>query len=226
MVQPDRPQEHTRQSLPDAPGSTRPAGPPGHEILTTVRPAGVRRAELDAAQARRRTPPPRPAVAADPVSGAQAVAPSRPLAVRASAALFLAASAAGLFAIVAAMVDGDALWNTLTVIATESNPTASAASISESVRVTILLVLGTAAGLALVTLLATFLLLRRRAWSRWLLLGGGVLSLLVADLGQSLVAGSRDWDRLGFVVQATLIVPALVLLLFRSSRRWPRPDSG
>ena len=88
------------------------------------------------------------------------------------------------------------------------------------------MVLGTAGGLAVITLLLAVLLLRRKSWSRWGLLGTGLLTLFVADVGQSVVSGGRDWDRIAFVVQAGLVVLAVVLLFLRPSRVWLRRDRG
>jgi glucan phosphoethanolaminetransferase (alkaline phosphatase superfamily) len=150
----------------------------------------------------------------------------RPRAAVVSAVLWFASCAAGVFALVATMMDGDALRAKLTAAATETDPAASAELIRDGVRTTILLVLGLEAMLVVLTLVGTLLLLRRRAWSRWLLLGTGLLTLFVADVAQSVVTGGVDLDRIALLVQLCLVVAAVIALFLRPTRTWLRGSSG
>jgi hypothetical protein len=139
-----------------------------------------------------------------------------------SAVLWSLACIAGVAGIVFALADGDALRAKLRDAALESRPDATADTLADGVRVTVLLVLGAVALLVLLAALGVRLTLRRRSWARWLLLVVGVLTLLAADLAQDVVSGGRDADRIAFVVQAGLVVAALVALFLRSSRSWLR----
>jgi hypothetical protein len=171
-----------------------------------------------------RTPPPRPAVAGDlsqPIGLPEA---TRPLAVRISAWFWFAACAAGALGGLAALADGNALRDRLSAAARASDPAATAAAIDDAVLATVLVVLGTVATLVVLALVWTAFLLRRRAWARWLLLVTGLLMLFVGDVALSLVTGGADLDRIGLLAQMVLVVPAMGLLVARSSRAWLRRD--
>jgi hypothetical protein len=152
----------------------------------------------------------------------RAPAPERPAAALAAAVLWFGACAAGVFALLAAMMDGDALRAELTAAATEADPAASAELVRDGVRTTILLVLGVEALLVVVTLVGAALLLRGRPSSRWLLLAAGLLTLVAGVVAQSVVAGGVDLDRIGFVAQLGLVVAATIALVLRPTRTWLR----
>ncbi|SFF04495.1 hypothetical protein SAMN05216574_108104 [Blastococcus tunisiensis] len=148
--------------------------------------------------------------------------PPRPRALRLSAGFWFAACLAGVIALVATMLDGDALRADLTATATADNPSSSLATIEDGVRITILVVLGAVTLLVVSTLVWTVLLLRRRSWARWALLVTGVLTLFAVDVAQSLVAGGGRVDRIAFVAQAGLVALGLITLWARSTRTWLR----
>jgi hypothetical protein len=145
-----------------------------------------------------------------------------PWPLRASVGLWFAACVAGLSGVGAALADGNALRDRLTATAETVDPAATADAIQNAVAATILVVLGAVGALVLLTLLWTALVLGRRSWARWALLGTGLVSAFAIDVAQSTVAGGNDVDRIAFVVQAGLVVLALVLLFARSSRAWLR----
>jgi hypothetical protein len=170
-------------------------------------------------------PPPRPAVGADVPRPPVAETPSRPRAVRGAAALWFVASAAGLFGVAMALADGDGLRDRLAATAHDTDPAATAEAVGDAVSMTILVVLGTVVGLAVLGLVWTAMLLRRRSWARWALLLTGLVTLFAADLAQSLVTGGPDLDRLSLLVQLCAVVVATGLLLARSTRAWLRRDA-
>jgi len=177
-------------------------------------------------RAARRTPPPRPAVAVDlsrPIAAAEAPCPR---AVRISAWLWFAACAVGSLGGLAALADGNALRDRLAASARASEPAATTAVIDDAVLTTVLVVLGAVATLVVLTVVWTAFLLRRRSWARWLLLVTGLLTLFAGDVALSLVTGGADMDRIGLLSQMLLLVPAMGLLVARSSRAWLRPDAG
>jgi len=182
------------------------------------RATGVRRRPEPA----HRPPPPRPELTSSLAPPLHTAVPDRPAAAAISAALWFAACAAGCFALLATMMDGDALRARLTAAATEADPGASADLVRNGVRTTILLVLGVEALLVVGTLAGAALLLRGRAWSRWLLLAAGLLTLVAGVVAQSVVAGGVDLDRIGFLAQAGLVVAAAVALVLRPTRAWLR----
>jgi hypothetical protein len=172
-------------------------------------------------------PPPRPPVASDlAVPGAgvhlRSAPPPRPRALRLSVVLWLGACLAGLAGVGAALADGDALRDRLTDTARAVDPAATTEAVTDAVGTSILLVVGAVVVLALVTTVSTVLVHQRRVWARWVLLGTGLLTLFVADVAQSSVAGGNDLDRILLLTQAGLIVVAVVLLFTRSSGRWIR----
>ena len=144
--------------------------------------------------------------------------------VRVVAGLWFAVAATGVLGVVAALLDGDALRADLAATARASDPSATTAVIDDAVTATLATVLGAVVLLAVLTTVWTALLLGRRSWPRWLLLFTGLLSLVGADLGQSMTAVGAGLDRGLFIVQAVLILPALVLLFIRPTRAWVRPE--
>jgi hypothetical protein len=169
-----------------------------------------------------RPPPPRPGLTAAPAFPGAAVEERRPVAVRLSVTLWSAVCAAGLWGLLAMLADGDALRARLTATATAAEPTTSAATISDGVRVTILVVLGAGVALTVLLLAGAVLLLRRQAWVRWPLAVLGLLALFAAGVAQSVASGGVDLDRIGFITQAGLVVLALIPLCARSTGRWLR----
>jgi hypothetical protein len=99
------------------------------------------------------------------------------------------------------------------------------AAIDDAVLATVLVVLGAVAALVVLAVVWTALLLRRRSWARWLLLVTGLLMLLVGDVALSVVTGGADLDRIGLLAQMVLVVPAMGLLLVRSTRAWLGRDA-
>jgi hypothetical protein len=192
--------------------ATRTTAPAAHRATGSRRPAAVAPA--------RRTPPPRPGLTSDLAPPVRTPEPPRPGAAVVSAVLWFATCAAGGFGVLAAMADGTALRAKLEAAATEADPTASAQLVDDGVDTTVLLVLGTVALLVVVTLAGAALLLREGRWSHPLLLGTGLLTLVAGGVAQSVVAGGVDLDRIGFLVQLGLAVPALVTLFLRSNRAW------
>jgi hypothetical protein len=183
------------------------------------RPAtGVRRRPITA----HRPPPPRPELSSTLAPPLHTAGPDRPAAAVVSAVLWFAACAAGGFALLATMMDGDALRTRLTAAATEADPSASADLVRNGVRTTILLVLGVEALLVVGTLAGAALLLGGRAWSRWLLLAAGLLTVVAGVVAQSVVDGGVDLDRIGFLAQVGLVAAAAVTLLLRPTRVWLR----
>lgn len=204
--------------MPDPGGANRTAASQARSAARP--PATGRRRRPEAAPAR--TPPARPRLDSDLAPPVGIPAPPRPRALTVSAVLWCLACLAGAAGIALALADGDALREKLRAAALESRPDAAEDTLADAVRVTQLLVLGAVALLVLVALLGVRLALRRRSWSRWLLLVVGVLTLLAADLAQDMVSGGRDADRVLFLVQAGLVVAALVPLFLPSSRGWLR----
>lgn len=165
-------------------------------------------------------PPPRPQVTTRLAPPGRSAPPPRPWALRVSATAAFLAAAAGIAGVLAALADGDALREKLTAEATDADPGLAADTIADGVRATTVLVLGSVAFLSLALAVWTAVVLRRRPWARWLLLATGVLTLVAADVAQSVVAGGSELDRIAFVVQAALVVPTLVALFWRSTGRW------
>jgi hypothetical protein len=148
-----------------------------------------------------------------------------PRAVRASSWLWFAACAAGALGGLAALADGNALRDRLSAAARATDPAATAAAIDDAVLATVLVVLGTVAALVVLAVVWTAFLLRRRPWARWLLLVTGLLMLFAGDVALSLVTGGANLDRIGLLAQMALVVPAMGLLLARSSRAWLGRDA-
>ncbi len=165
-------------------------------------------------------PPPRPRVTTLLAPPGRSAPPPRPWALRIAAASSLLAAAAGIVGVLAALADGDALREKLTAEATEADPELAADAIADGVTAATTLVLGSVAFLSLLLVVWTAVVLRRRPWARWLLLVTGALTLVADDIAQSVVAGGSEVDRIAFVVQAALLVPALVSLFWRSTGRW------
>jgi hypothetical protein len=204
-------------------------GPVADPATSTTTPAvrratGTRRSASVAPA--RRAPPPRPGLTSELAPPVRTPEPPRPRAAAISAVLWFAACAAGGFGLLAAMMDGAALRAKLEAAAAEADPTASAQRVDSGVDTTILLVLGVVALLVVVTLVGAALLLRKPRWSRWLLLVTGLMTLAAGAVAQSVVTGGVDLDRIGFLVQVGLVVPALVTLFLRSTRAWLRGRGG
>lgn len=191
----------------------------GPQIPTTRRPLAVRPPSARGAE---RTPPPRPGLTSDLAPPVSRTPPPRPRALRVSATLWFAACAAGVVALLATMVDGEALRANLTATATTDNPAATPEEIADGVRLTILVVLGAVTLMVVSTVTWTALVLRRRSWARRVLLGTGLLTLFAVDVAQSLVTGGADLDRVAFIVQAGLVGLGLITLFARSTRTWLR----
>jgi hypothetical protein len=173
-----------------------------------------------------RTPPPRPRLTSTLAPPVGTPEPPRPRAAVVSAVLWSAAAIAGGLGVLAALADGAALRATLEAAAGEADPAASAELVDDGVDTTILLVVCSLTLLVALTVLGTALLLRRRRWSRGLLLATGLLTLAAVGIAQSVVAGGVDLDRIGLLVQLGLVVAALVTLASRSVRGWLRGDGA
>lgn len=191
-----------------------------------ARPAGGIRPRVPEYRPRAAGPPPRPQVTTRLAPPARPVRPPRPWALRLSAAAWLLAAAAGAGGIAAALLDGDALRRKLAAEATDADPGLAADAVQDGVTATTAVVLGSVAVVALLGVVGTAVLLRRRPLARWLLLLTGALTLVADDVAQSVVAGGSDVDRIAFLAQAGLVLVALVALFWRSTGRWlrPRPD--
>ena len=183
-------------------------------------PAGLRPRVPEHRPAPAAGPPPRPGVGTRLPPPERATDPRRPWALRLSVLGWVLAAAAGGAGVAAALADGDALRRKLTAEATEADPELSADAVSDGVSATTALVLGSVALLSVLLLVWTAVLLRRRRWARWVLLGTGVLVLVADDVAQSVVSGGSDLDRIAFFVQAALVALAAVGLLWRSTGRW------
>lgn len=159
-------------------------------------------------------PPPRPALASDLAPPLRAKRPVDGPAAGLPATLpWFAGLVAALIGVVATAADGEALRARLTAEAVAHDPTLSDELASSGVRTTVLLVLGVQVLLALLAALWAVLLLRRAGWARWVLLGTGVAVLAAAALGQRLVAGGVDVDRIAFLAEGGLAVVGSLALL-------------
>ncbi|SDF97100.1 hypothetical protein SAMN05660662_3977 [Blastococcus aurantiacus] len=171
-------------------------------------------------------PPPRPQVTSRLAPPARTPVAPRPWSLRLSAAGWVLAAVAGGAGVLGALADREALRAKLTAEATEADPDLPADAIADGVAATTGLVLGSVTVLSVALLVWTALVLRRRAWARWPLLGTGLLVLVADDVAQSVVSGGAELDRSALVVQAGLVVAALVALFWPSSRQWLRPGRG
>ena len=141
---------------------------------------------------------------------------------RASLWLWLGSILAGALGLAAAVVDHDTIRVRVADAAREADPDVEQAVLDTGVTATIATVLG-AAGVLLVLAAAALVLTARRARGmRWVLLVAGVLTILLAPLVLSLVAGGTGVDDLAFLAQAVLVVAAVVTLFSGPSRRWWR----
>jgi hypothetical protein len=184
------------------------------------RSAENRRRALPATPPVPRTPPPRPALTSDLAPPSGPSRPEWPTAALVSAVLWFTGCAAGAFGLIVATMDQAAVRAQLTATATADDPTAAPDVVASGVRATVLVVLGTMTVLIAVTLVWTLLVLRRRSWARWALLGTGLLTLFAADVTQSVVGGGVDLDRLGLIAQAVLVALAMGSLFAPSTRAW------
>jgi hypothetical protein len=148
--------------------------------------------------------------------------------VTAAVTSWYASCAAGILGIGLALADSGALRDGLTETARRADPEASATVLENAVTTTLFVVLGSAAALILLVGLWTAQLHGRRPWARWALLGTGLVTLLIADVAQSTVSGGADLDRIAFLVQAGLLLLAVVLTVLPPVRRWLRgePDAS
>ncbi|CCG01078.1 hypothetical protein [Blastococcus saxobsidens] len=173
-----------------------------------------------------RRPPPRPAFSPAPPPPDTPADGRRPAALRASAWCWAGSFAAGALGLATALVNRDTIRARVTEAALETDPALAPDVLETGVTVTVDGMLGTAAGLVVVAALCLVLALRRTPGMRWVLAVAGVLTLFLLPLVLSLVAGGTTVDELSFLVQAALVVVALVTLFVGSSRSWlrgPRP---
>jgi hypothetical protein len=120
------------------------------------------------------------------------------------------------------VADLDALRARLAATAAANGPGTSPTLVDDGVRLTVLLVLGSAGLLVVACAVWTALLVHRQRWARWALFGTGLLTLVAADVAQSLVTGGPDLDRIGFLTQGALALLALGALFTRPLRAWLR----
>lgn len=171
-------------------------------------------------------PPPRPPLTSELSPPVPQPAPPRPRALRTAAVLWWGAGLAAVLTVVGAVLDREALDARLTALALESDPAAPADVVADGVRATLLLVLGSWVLLVALSLVWSALVLRRRRWARWALVATALPALFVADLAQSTVSGGAELDRIAALTGAGLVVAALVLVWFPSSRRWLRTPAA
>ena len=131
-----------------------------------------------------------------------------------------------MFGVLAALVDGGALRDRLSASASAADPAATEEAVRAAVTMTVLVVLGAVVTLAVLTLVWTLKLLRRKSWARTMLLITGLVTLFTADVGQGLVTGGAEVDRFLLLAQLPLVIVATGLLLARSSRAWLRGEDG
>ena len=152
--------------------------------------------------------------------------PRPPRTLRLSATASFLAAASGGIGVLAALADGDALRQKLTAEAAEAESDLTPDAIAEGVTATTALVLGSVAVLTVALVVWAAVVLRRRPWARWPLLVTGLLTLVADDVAQSVVSGGSDLDRIAFLVQAALVVVALVGLFWPSTGRWSGHGRG
>lgn len=165
-------------------------------------------------------PPPRPETSPSPPPPEAPAGPRRPGVLRASLALWLGSVLAGAVGLATALVDYDTVRIRVADAARETDPDLDQAVLDTGVTATITAVLGGAGVLLVVTAVALVLTSRRTRGLRWVLASAGVLTLLMTPLVLSLVVGGTAVDDGAFLVQAGLVLVALVTLFAGPSRRW------
>jgi hypothetical protein len=169
-------------------------------------------------------PPPRPPVTSSLPPPAPRVAPRRPGAVRLSAWCWGASVLAGCVALGAAALDLAGIRQRLQDAGAAADPSASADLLRSGADTTVAGVLVGIAALVVLTVVCLLLFLRRARW-RGGLVTLGVLTIGVDVLAQDLLAGGPEVDRGAALVQAGLVVLAVVLLFLPASRAWARGSS-
>lgn len=170
---------------------------------------------------RRGAPPPRPPMASRlPVPGSEP-APPRPAVVTAAAGLWFLAVVAGLVALIVSAVDLAALRTGLLAEARVDDRDASEQELVNGVVLTMATVALVCSVLLLLALLGLRLIDRRRPGAVGTLVATAVLTLLVVGIAQDMVAGgATELDRLSFLAQAALVLPATGVLLVPRARAW------
>jgi hypothetical protein len=175
--------------------------------------------EEDAARpARRPGPPPRPPLTSTLPPPAPRAAPRRPPSVRASAWCWGLSALAGALALAAAAADLTGVRQRTAEAGAVADPTAGAELLRSGADIAVAGVLGALAALLVLTLACLAVFLRFRAGWRGALAVLGLLTLAADVLAQDLLAGGPELDRSAVLVQGGLVVLALVLLLWPTSR--------
>jgi uncharacterized membrane protein len=143
--------------------------------------------------------------------------------VRLSGWLWALSLVAGVVAVAVAVLDRTGLREGLASAARTEDPEVIEPMIQNGVTLVMAGVALLCAGLLFATFCCLRLVVRRSSAARWVLLGTAAITLFAVDLAQGMVGnGATTLDRLAFLTQGGLIVPAALALLAPSSRAWLR----
>ena len=169
-----------------------------------------------------RRPPPRPPLGSDIAPPAPAVLSPAPATVRGATWCWAAAALAGVVAVAAVAADLDPLRTRLLDAARAADPGAAEELLRSGADTALAGVLVATAVLVLLGLGALLLLRRRRGGWRRVLVVLGLLAAGVGVLGQDVVSGGPEVDRIAFLVLSASALLTSVLLLARRSAGWAR----
>jgi hypothetical protein len=172
-------------------------------------------------------PPPRPPVTSRLPMPGSVGPPPRPGAMTAAVRLWALVVVAGLVALIVSAIDIQALRAGLLADARIDDRDAAERLLTDGVVVTMTTVALVCDALLLLAVWGLRLAGRRSHAAVRLLVPTAVLTLVVVLIAQSMVAGgATELDRMAFLVQGGLVLPATVALLSRSSRTWLRGTTG
>jgi hypothetical protein len=172
-------------------------------------------------------PPPRPPVTSRLPMPGSVGPPPRPGAMTAAVRLWALFVVAGLVALIVSAIDIQALRAGLLADARIDDRNAAERLLTDSVVVTMTTVALICDALLLLAVWGLWLVGRRSYAAVRLLVPTAVLTLVVVLVAQSMVAGgATELDRMAFLVQGGLVLPATVALLTRSSRAWLGGTTG
>lgn len=150
-----------------------------------------------------------------------------PASVTTSVGLWLGSIAAGAFALVIVWLEQNSMRERFAATVVAQDPTTAADVVADAARFAFLGAWGSLVLVAVLHLTLALLMRTGRTWARNLLVVTGVAGVVVAGLVQDVMSDPdrallRDVGRLGLLVQAALILAALVAMLQPGARRWFR----